>query len=427
MAFLPTRNVARIRIRDNLIGGGTDFESLLLEATSAQAHQFVSKSKCTLLSPADESSNVGGGDQTVLCDSNSTSRYSSNDSTSSTVPSVDVCVGPEFVTEFGPVPYSEVLLWPTSKGRELTNFKPVELIKSKHCAFESEPLGADRPHSCADESDHSKGQAEAKNNVDQKAEGACVSEQLINGKLTKIWQCTVCGREFQHHYTYLRHLPTHTNVRDFVCKLCGKAFRQLSTLSQHGVIHSQERPFTCEVCHKNFNRISTLISHRKTHSTVKTFHCHICQKGFHQKGNLRNHIYIHTNERPYRCTLCSKGFNQMSNLVCHKQKMHAAEVASAWSCSRCAESFAKRHLLRAHELQAHQVEHESSDNSSDRVEENGGAAQDESEKKTAIETVSLENREPMLTIPIQPARYYIPIIFFPSQLYAIPIDPRRFS
>ncbi|XP_073954332.1 uncharacterized protein [Choristoneura fumiferana] len=143
-----------------------------------------------------------------------------------------------------------------------------------------------------------------------------------HGRTVKLWECGICSREFQHQYTLMRHLPTHTDERNFHCDACGKSFRQLSTLSQHRAIHSAERPYACEVCSKTFNRVSTLISHRKTHSNEKPYRCHICPKGFHQKGNLRNHLFTHTNERPYRCNICFKGFNQQSNLVCHKNKAH---------------------------------------------------------------------------------------------------------
>ncbi|KAH9634325.1 hypothetical protein HF086_011585 [Spodoptera exigua] len=141
-----------------------------------------------------------------------------------------------------------------------------------------------------------------------------------HGRTVKLWECGICSREFQHQYTLMRHLPTHTDERNFHCVACGKSFRQLSTLSQHRAIHSAERPYACEVCNKTFNRVSTLISHRKTHSDEKPYRCHICPKGFHQKGNLRNHLFTHTNERPYRCNICLRGFNQQSNLVCHKNK-----------------------------------------------------------------------------------------------------------
>ncbi|XP_065333177.1 myoneurin-like isoform X2 [Cloeon dipterum] len=146
-----------------------------------------------------------------------------------------------------------------------------------------------------------------------------------NGKTVKIWECGICTKEFRHQYTLMRHLPTHTDERNFRCDVCGKAFRQMSTLSQHRAIHSDARPYICEVCKKTFNRVSTLISHRKTHSQDKPHMCNICGKGFHQKGNLRNHIFTHTNERPYRCNVCNKGFNQMSNLMCHKVKLCEAD------------------------------------------------------------------------------------------------------
>ncbi|KAL0829875.1 hypothetical protein ABMA28_003356 [Loxostege sticticalis] len=149
-----------------------------------------------------------------------------------------------------------------------------------------------------------------------------------HGRTVKLWECGICSREFQHQYTLMRHLPTHTDERNFHCDACGKSFRQLSTLSQHRAIHSAERPYACEVCHKTFNRVSTLISHRKTHSDEKPYKCHFCPKGFHQKGNLRNHLFTHTNERPYRCNICLKGFNQQSNLVCHKNKAHPEDGCS---------------------------------------------------------------------------------------------------
>ncbi|CAG4976123.1 unnamed protein product [Colias eurytheme] len=146
-----------------------------------------------------------------------------------------------------------------------------------------------------------------------------------HGRTIKLWECGICSREFQHQYTLMRHLPTHTDERNYHCDECSKSFRQLSTLSQHRAIHSAERPYACEVCNKTFNRVSTLISHRKTHSDEKPYKCHMCPKGFHQKGNLRNHLFTHTNERPYRCNICNKGFNQQSNLVCHKNKAHPDE------------------------------------------------------------------------------------------------------
>ncbi|XP_060535228.1 zinc finger protein 852-like isoform X2 [Cylas formicarius] len=197
---------------------------------------------------------------------------------------------------------------------------------------------------------------------------------LANGKPSKVFECGICGKQFGHQYTLMRHLPTHTDERKFHCLTCGKSFRQMCTLSQHRAIHSSARPYVCEICHKNFNRVSTLISHRKTHTGQKPHRCHLCNKSFHQKGkkglrhlfrahinhilrnsgNLRNHIFTHTNERPYKCDVCSKGFNQMSNLMCHKFKVHHQDnVIPKYECKVCGEEFSKRINLRHHEQRQH--------------------------------------------------------------------------
>lgn len=173
------------------------------------------------------------------------------------------------------------------------------------------------------------------------------------GKTLKVWECGICGKEFRHQYTLMRHLPTHTDERNFKCEVCGKGFRQMSTLSQHRAIHSDARPYVCELCKKTFNRVSTLISHRKTHSEHKPHKCHVCGKGFHQKGNLRNHVFTHTNERPYKCEVCGKGFNQMSNLMCHKQKAHGHGDKVHYSCKFCEVAFARKNDLKIHEENKH--------------------------------------------------------------------------
>ncbi|XP_011312221.1 uncharacterized protein [Fopius arisanus] len=180
------------------------------------------------------------------------------------------------------------------------------------------------------------------------------------GKTIKIWECGICSKEFRHQYTLMRHLPTHTDERNFKCDACGKAFRQLSTLSQHKAIHSDARPYVCEYCKKTFNRVSTLISHRKTHSENKPHKCPVCGKGFHQKGNLRNHVFTHTNERPYKCETCGKGFNQMSNLVCHKVKAHAHTERMQYSCGICGKEFPRRFSLRSHEETKHGIKYRNS-------------------------------------------------------------------
>ncbi|CAG5054376.1 unnamed protein product [Parnassius apollo] len=90
-----------------------------------------------------------------------------------------------------------------------------------------------------------------------------------NGRAVKLWECGICSREFQHQYTLMRHLPTHTDERNFHCSACGKSFRQLSTLSQHRAIHSAERPYACEA-HPDETSIGSCGSGRSIPRSVKS-------------------------------------------------------------------------------------------------------------------------------------------------------------
>nr|CAD7403738.1 unnamed protein product [Timema poppensis] len=98
-----------------------------------------------------------------------------------------------------------------------------------------------------------------------------------DGKLFKIWECGECGKKFRHQYTLMRHLPTHTNERNYNCNVCGKAFRQMSTLSQHRAIH-------------RFNQMSNLACHKvHAHASKPGYVCGICAHEFVRKSALRSH------------------------------------------------------------------------------------------------------------------------------------------
>jgi len=146
---------------------------------------------------------------------------------------------------------------------------------------------------------------------------------------SKLWECGICGKDFKHQYTLVRHLPVHTDERKFQCDKCPKSFRQRSTLYQHKASkHSNNKPYVCEHCHKSFTRVSILINHKKIHSDTKRYACHICEKAFHQKINLQVHLNTHTNLKPYKCANCDKGFNQKSNLTNHLRSCSERNLAA---------------------------------------------------------------------------------------------------
>nr|CAD7400689.1 unnamed protein product [Timema cristinae] len=76
------------------------------------------------------------------------------------------------------------------------------------------------------------------------------------GKTAKIFECGLCGKEFRHQYTLMRHLPTHTDERNFKCNACGKCFRQ-------GHVHAEKPQYVCKICNKEFSRRYALRSHEE--------------------------------------------------------------------------------------------------------------------------------------------------------------------
>lgn len=59
----------------------------------------------------------------------------------------------------------------------------------------------------------------------------------LSGKCSKIiiifkmiiWFCLLSGnKEFKYQYTLVRHIPTHTDERNFHCNVCSKSFRQVN-------------------------------------------------------------------------------------------------------------------------------------------------------------------------------------------------------
>lgn len=155
-----------------------------------------------------------------------------------------------------------------------------------------------------------------------------------DGTTIKYWECGICGKEFKHQYTLMRHLPIHTDERNYKCDVCGLSFRQLSTLKQHKMRHSDAKPYVCEICQKTFSRVSVLISHKQIHSEEKRHQCPLCNKAFRQKGNLKTHVNVHLNSRPWKCDVCGEGFNQKSNLAIHKKTTHSDESSSKNTHSR---------------------------------------------------------------------------------------------
>ena len=138
-----------------------------------------------------------------------------------------------------------------------------------------------------------------------------------------------CNKRFKTKFHLTRHKFTHISVNSFGCDECDKRFKMNSDLSFHKmVVHSHIRPFVCQRsdCNKSFRTKLNLIRHIKTHSSVRNFKCDKCDKKFKTREQLLDHKSVHSSLRPfvYPKSDCNKRFKTKRHLNRHNKK-HSSE------------------------------------------------------------------------------------------------------
>ncbi|XP_046433017.1 uncharacterized protein LOC124185865 [Neodiprion fabricii] len=79
------------------------------------------------------------------------------------------------------------------------------------------------------------------------------------------------------------------SLNPVLCYICGKILCGTHTFHQHMRIHTTVM-YDCNVCGKQFNRQSNLITHRRVHTREKPFECDICKMVFGYKCSIKGHI-----------------------------------------------------------------------------------------------------------------------------------------
>lgn len=121
--------------------------------------------------------------------------------------------------------------------------------------------------------------------------------------LRALWQCPLCGEQFNTSSKYDDHSCYNREEEDlppaFKCTLCPKRFTRAFNLRSHLLTHTDERPFVCTVCGKAFARYNDRKSHEFLHSGAKNFVCKGdlanghqwgCGRRFSRKKNLQRHF-----------------------------------------------------------------------------------------------------------------------------------------
>ena len=173
------------------------------------------------------------------------------------------------------------------------------------------------------------------------------------------FQCKTCNRMFRSAKALEVHGKVHSSLRPHECSQCGKRFKEARHLLEHEMRH-QEGQFPCPECDKKYVFFRDLVKHLKTHSEVKEFECSKCGKGFAKNSDLHAHLLRHEQSKnnndstkTIHCWHCSLKFVHKKGLDAHMNNKHREllDETQRWPfwCERCKKAFRTKAAMNKHE------------------------------------------------------------------------------
>lgn len=147
-------------------------------------------------------------------------------------------------------------------------------------------------------------------------------------RLSQVYTCSECPRNYVQHQALLTHMETHYADRNrrasFRCNPCGKRFTKSSHLHEHlAAKHLRKKTFECTHCGQLFFYKRNLAAHSskahldQTINVNRQFLCDECGESFLSASNLHYHKKFGHEQSGYRCGVCQKIFLEKKNLTKH--------------------------------------------------------------------------------------------------------------
>lgn len=108
-------------------------------------------------------------------------------------------------------------------------------------------------------------------------------------------KCPICPISFVLQVSYDKHLETvHKDDKPITCEVCGQVCYR-HNIKTHKMRHLGQKVYDCTVCGKEFVHASSFTRHQSSHNEERNFECSVCGKRFLQKVHLKVHQKVHAN------------------------------------------------------------------------------------------------------------------------------------
>ena len=175
-------------------------------------------------------------------------------------------------------------------------------------------------------------------------------------KVRRIFQCSICGKEFSCQNHLSNHMYMHTDERPFECEICRKFYKSEKQRKTHiqrvhqGIYKEKSQPVpfphACGICGRTFSTLTQMCEHKVIHKSDTPFLCEICNCDLKTKEGLRKHVSnTHGTYQLHPCDICDKFCRTRKSLEDHHRRQHRNSIVV---CHLCPKTFKNKCLLEKH-------------------------------------------------------------------------------